>query len=198
MLRALGPEGERKCYWTLMRLVAWETWQELWPKIEGTIYLQNQGPAGKEPADVIQSMVSAWREEALGKRGRSRGSFGSRGREEAGWRWARWTGPSVMPGAQRNAAPLPCLFPSSFLVAGRADPTFDPWTGDPFPGKVRTVVASKPGSLGHSCIFIVDYVFHGRMEEFRPGASVLQGTVMRPHPGPQSQDQRRQTVPARD
>lgn len=39
------------------------------------------------------------------------------------------------------------LFPLGRLVADGADPTFGPWTGDPFPGEVGTVVASKPGSL---------------------------------------------------
>lgn len=134
--------------------------------------LRNPGPAGRAPADVVQSMVRTWRGEGLGG-----------GREEAGWRWVRWTGPSVTLGAQGNAAPLPCLFPSSLLVAGRADPTFDPWTGDPFPGKVRAVVASEPDSLSHSCIFIVNYVFPGRMKEVRPGASVIQGKETGPHPG---------------
>lgn len=174
MLSAPGSEGERKCCWNLVRPMARETWQELWPKEEGgTRHGEAEAlQGGRAPADVVRSVVRTRRGEGL------RG-----GREEAGLRWVRWTGPSVTPGAQENAAPLPCLFPLSLLVVGRADPTFDPWTGDPFPEKVRAVVASKPDSLSRSCIFIVNYVFPGRMEEVRPGASVIQDKETGPHPG---------------
>lgn len=75
------------------------------------------------------------------------------------------------------------LFPSGPLVAGRGDPTFGPWPGDPLPGKLGTVVASKAGSLFCLFIYFVAYVFSGTVEEFRPVAKVIQGGGIRPHPG---------------
>lgn len=49
---------------------------------------------------------------------------------------------------------MPCLFPLSPLAVDKADPTFDPWTGDPS-RKGQESWLSKPGSLGPSCILSV-------------------------------------------
>lgn len=114
----------------------------------------------------------------------------------------RWPGPSVTLGAQGNAAPLPCLFPSSLLVADRTGLTFDPCTGHPFPGKMRAVVASKPDSAIH--VFVLSIMFS--LEEWKNSglAPAWFRAKRRGHTQGRAQSRarkpprRRQTVPAGD
>lgn len=88
------------------------------------------------------------------------------------------------PGLRGMLHPYSVHFLQSFLVAGRSDLTFNPWTGDPLPRKGEGSCGQRARlTWPFMCFYCRLCVFPGRMEAFRPGASVIQGEETGPHPG---------------